>query len=353
MEKQKFYWLDLIRFIAAVLVVAVHVRSDFFMTYSELPAESKNIITQLFYFINSFGFDAVVVFFVLSGFLVGGKNLARLQHDSGISIKQYAINRFFRIGVPLVSSLILIIIVDLLVGKKSNWIGLLGNLVALQGILVQDEGGVFWTLSYEVWFYILIGGLLLVLKNSSRKVLGFILLAVSLAAFMALINYFLYILAFGILAYYLKDFRINRSFLLLIVFLAGVITILSHLAAPSKARDVSIYSWINRDMLVVLYGLIISILMSQVVYMKPKIKILSKIEHSGTFLASFSYTLYLTHYQVIRLMHYMNFEIFNKVSFYTVLMFSLQILICIIFAYLFYLLTEKQTNKIKSFFLRK
>lgn len=188
------------------------------MTYSELPAESQNIITQFFYFINSFGFDAVIVFFVLSGFLVGGKNISRLHHNEGISIKRYAVDRFFRIGVPLVSSLILIIVVDLFVGKETNWIGLLGNFFALQGILVEDEGGVFWTLSYEVWFYILIGGLLLILRNTNRKIFGFILLAVSLAAFMALINYFLFILAFGILAYYLKDYRINKSFLCLLIF---------------------------------------------------------------------------------------------------------------------------------------
>lgn len=350
MGHQRFYWLDLIRFIAAFLVVAVHVRCDFFLTYSKLPIESQNLITQIFYYINSFGFDAVLVFFVLSGFLVGGRNLARLQQGNDLSVKQYIIDRFFRIGVPLIASLILIIFVDLLVGKKSSWVDLFGNLLGLQGILVRDAGGVFWTLAYEIWFYVFICALLLIFKNNQRKILGLFLLAISLVAFIGLQSYFLFILSFGTLAYYLKDFLINRIYLLLLAFLWIALSTLSHFAAPSKARDVSIFSWVNNEMLIILMGIIIAILISQIVYSKPKTKFGFRLEKAGTFLASFSYTLYLTHYQVLRVLHFIEFPVFDKVTFSTVIMFGVLILICMIFAFLFYQITEKQTDKIKCFF---
>lgn len=71
-----YHWLDLIRFIAAFLVVAVHVRCEFFNTYSLLDHNSQNYFTQVFFFLNSFGGQAVIIFFVLSGFLVGGKILS-------------------------------------------------------------------------------------------------------------------------------------------------------------------------------------------------------------------------------------------------------------------------------------
>lgn len=353
MDYQRFYWLDLIRFIAAFLVVAVHVRSDFFLTYSELPIESQNFITQIFYYINSFGLEAVLVFFVLSGFLVGGRNLARLQQGKDISVKKYIIDRFFRIGIPLVASLVLIIFVDFLVGKKSSWFDLLGNLFGLQGILVRDAGGVFWTLAYEIWFYVLISAFLLIFKSNKRKILGLFLLAISLVAFIGLQSYFLFILSFGVLAYYLKDFRINRIYLLLFTLLWIALSTLSHFAVPSKARDVSIFSWVNNEMLIILMGMVIAVLISQIVYSKPKTKFGFKIEKAGTFLASFSYTLYLTHFQVLRVLHFLDFPIYDKVTISTVVMFGVLTLICMIFAFLFYQITEKQTSKIKSFFLKR
>lgn len=69
----------------------------------------------------------------------------------------------------------------------------------------------------------------------------------------------------------------------------------------------------------------------------------------GTFLASFSYSLYLTHYQVIRLMRTIGIEQYDYISIKAIAIFICEVVACMLFAYLFYTITEKQTTKIKDY----
>ncbi len=254
MEKARFYWLDLIRFVAALLVVLVHVRSDFFLTYSLLPATSQNVVTKVFYYLNSFGTEAVIVFFVLSGFLVGGKTVERILTGKA-SLGRYVLDRSVRILVPLVAALLLIVAVDYIVGKDTQWWQLVGNLFSLQGILVYDAGGVFWTLSYEVWFYVLVAGLIMIFHRSrSVKVGGVFVLMLALSCFVALNTFYLFILLFGILAYYLSRYELSKKVLWSTVLGWSLLSVLIHFAAPSKARDTSMFSFINLDMCKFLLG---------------------------------------------------------------------------------------------------
>ena len=71
--RKHYPWLDLIRFIAAFAVMAGHYRGAFLPEYSDIPPEQRNISIFLFYTITHFPAEAVLLFFVLSGFLVGGK----------------------------------------------------------------------------------------------------------------------------------------------------------------------------------------------------------------------------------------------------------------------------------------
>lgn len=73
-QKTYYYWLDLVRFIAAFLVLICHFRGAFFQEYTLLLGQQQNIVTFIFYSITRLGAEAVLIFFVLSGFLVGGGN---------------------------------------------------------------------------------------------------------------------------------------------------------------------------------------------------------------------------------------------------------------------------------------
>ena len=72
------FWasLDFIRWSAAMLVVVAHARHLLFVDYYLLvykdPTFLHSISNKLFYFITGLGHEAVVLFFVLSGYLVGG-----------------------------------------------------------------------------------------------------------------------------------------------------------------------------------------------------------------------------------------------------------------------------------------
>ena len=63
--------LDLVRGAAALLVMLGHLRNLFFVDFSEV-ASNANPLVKLVYLATGFSHYAVMIFFVLSGFLVGG-----------------------------------------------------------------------------------------------------------------------------------------------------------------------------------------------------------------------------------------------------------------------------------------
>ena len=69
MNKRLFH-LDLIRGLAALLVCSGHLRAFLFCGLEEIQLPS--VFTKVFYFLTGLGRQAVMVFFVLSGFFVAG-----------------------------------------------------------------------------------------------------------------------------------------------------------------------------------------------------------------------------------------------------------------------------------------
>ena len=98
-KSQHFYWLDALRFIAAFMVLLSHSRNTFFPAFGDLPAEQQNVVTMAFTMFWRMGHEAVIIFFVLSGFLVGGRGWERIK-DGTMSVGSYAIDRFARITPP-------------------------------------------------------------------------------------------------------------------------------------------------------------------------------------------------------------------------------------------------------------
>jgi len=110
-----------------------------------------------------FGPEAVIVFFVLSGFVI--KYTYEKSKDK--TFKYYFIPRFIRLYIPL---LFIFLLGYLLKCYKEGslaspeWLSLFGNLFMLQDVISQKPhvispaymgNGVLWSLSYEWWFYML------------------------------------------------------------------------------------------------------------------------------------------------------------------------------------------------------
>lgn len=79
--------LDALRGIAAVGVCLNHVRDIFFRDYSQLS--HHNPLLALAYLATGLGHQWVIIFFVLSGYLVGGSALRSTPPDAGPGTATY------------------------------------------------------------------------------------------------------------------------------------------------------------------------------------------------------------------------------------------------------------------------
>lgn len=347
--KKIYYWLDPIRAIAAILVLLVHVRSEMFETYANLSASSQNIFTQCFFFLCSQGLLAVSVFFILSGFLVGGINIQRCQ-QSKLSIKKYVLDRTFRIGIPLFGAILIIVLINCILEQHMPLSVIAGQFIGLQ-FFIGDAGGVFWTLSYEIWFYITLLAIFLIYSRNKHKFLGCILLTICGCIVTQLYFFCFFTIIAGIIAFRLKDYKLSRrqiSLCILLAIISYIITFFSHSSSGIKLLNIlpyqlNSYGWV---VLVVM----MAILISQVVNRPPQKEFSIKLAKKGEHLSSFSYSLYLIHYQFIRI--WMHYGVkFNEINIETISIFIAFCLLCILGAYCFYYVFERNTKSIQTFFV--
>jgi peptidoglycan/LPS O-acetylase OafA/YrhL len=175
--------LDALRGFAAFSVLLNHWRDAFFIDYPKLP--HRNPLDAVFYFATGLGHQAVIVFFVLSGFLVGGSVLRSVDGDRW-SLRSYLLARLTRLYVALLPALLL--------GGTLDWVGMrspgtawvytgqsgmralvtnvhttltlpifAANALFLQTIVLPGQNGravpvfgsngVLWSLSNEFWYY--------------------------------------------------------------------------------------------------------------------------------------------------------------------------------------------------------
>ncbi len=94
--------------------MACHFRGAFFVEYSALePGATEPVDILILFYITRLGFEAVLIFFVLSGLLVGGRAMKRLSAGT-FRIKSYVVDRAVRILLPLLASLVLFLPIALL-----------------------------------------------------------------------------------------------------------------------------------------------------------------------------------------------------------------------------------------------
>lgn len=71
------FYFDALRWISAFYVLIFHLRPVLFKGYSSL--EEENLIVKAIYTITSLGFEFVMLFFVLSGFLISSSVIRSIQ----------------------------------------------------------------------------------------------------------------------------------------------------------------------------------------------------------------------------------------------------------------------------------
>jgi peptidoglycan/LPS O-acetylase OafA/YrhL len=167
--------LDMLRGAAALLVLLGHLRAFVFQNLASL--EHASIGLKFFYAATSLGNQAVIIFFALSGYLVGGKALADML-DGRWRWDRYLLRRLTRLWIVLIPALALTLLLDFVgmeIGGKGyggefyslyfsgptalnnhSFTTLVGNLFFVQTIAVPVFGsnGPMWSLANEFWYYI-------------------------------------------------------------------------------------------------------------------------------------------------------------------------------------------------------
>lgn len=171
--------LNAMRTIAATLVVLTHVRALFF---ADPQWESAAIGDRVLYVLTAMGPAAVLVFFVLSGYWVGGSVLASFRRGS-FRWSTYGSARLTRLWIVLIPAIALTALLDnlglTLFPGSSVYVGdaayhltvpaenldehlsplaALGNVLFVQTNLVPTYGtnASLWSLAYEATFYLVL-----------------------------------------------------------------------------------------------------------------------------------------------------------------------------------------------------
>ncbi len=307
--------MDMARGLAALAVLFSHVRGLFFVPYHEL-AYHPVAITVL-YAATSLGHQAVIVFFVLSGFFIVSSVVSSFDQGTW-SWTAYLVNRIVRLSLVLIPALFFCLFLDRLgmalpslaafyrhpvrnvistsVASLETFRNFIGSFFYMQGILTQPFGSnsPLWSLSYEFWYYILFPVALCALTRKVRPTLR----AVYLGAAISIVFFVGHVIA-----------------LYFLIWLAGGAIGLMLLHGRMQLR----LGWANAAAIVplactlgfsIVKPLDSGFLMDSVVAVGFAMWMYSLIEmpekqvgefHAKTArrLAGFSYTLYLTHFPVV------------------------------------------------------
>ena len=345
--------LDLLRFAAAALVMLNHLRVNQFDSFSKVACESS-VLKTAFFSATRVGLEAVVVFFVLSGFLVGGVSLARSRQGK-FDIGRYALDRFTRIYVPFVPALLATIGIYLWFGLSFDWGEAFINLLSLQGILGPpfSANTSLWSLSYEVWFYIA-GGAILVLLSPGAKGRWFsaVLVLASVYVFSVLSAAYLSVWLLGAAAYFMR--HKNKVLLCAVgapTAAAGLV--LMQLTSASGEVDLAAFKWMGRAAPLVLFGVGLGLLVAAVSQVRSDSTTGRKVFQTGTWLAGFSYTLYLMHIPFIVAMEQSGWlHRLTVLNLHTFWVFVMNAGFILFFSWLFYLPFERNTHLVRQWLRR-
>jgi|GEM_PF-588259 len=344
--------ISLLRGLAALQVAAAHLRAQVFPGLSTLQDP------PLWYlglsFATGFAHQAVVVFFVLSGWLVGGSLLDRIGKPH--AIRDYAIDRVTRLWIVLLPAFVLMLLLGLASGEldagqpsladASPWslATLLGNLAGVQTMAVPVFGGNFplWSLAYETWYYALFPLLVLALRpGGTQWRLAAAVAAVALALCLAsgIVLYFLvWLMGAAASRVRLDAGRVQRCAGWL---LFGALAMALRLQGQDGDVD-------GRSLLPdLLYSAVFLLCLCGAGRRDPAA--MRPLVAAGTFLAAFSFTLYVLHVPLLRaLWTYRGGELLSTGDPASLAVYAAMLAIVVSLSYLIHLPFEAQTARLRS-----
>lgn len=300
--------LDSIRALSALVVLFGHTNQTLLLPTLKAGSTFVGFFTQL----------SVMVFFVLSGFLIGKSVCNNVAKNQGFSLAQYARDRALRLYPPLVVAVLLMVLLaalapfffpsgthqfDEIPGAKfvrTEFIviakQLAGTLVFLNEFKTStpSANGPLWSLSLEAWYYVIAAAIFV---WPSRKVVAIALLV--LAFFVTRKNQLFFMLApiwfagFGLAFVHQRRPQMNNrlfGWLLVVLTAAVALTVSLVLFADPLGKNIWL-DYMNHFRLV--SGLWFACFLALIMGGGAKFP---KIFHSQ---AGYSYTLYVIHFPIM------------------------------------------------------
>jgi len=332
---KKLRILESLRGLASIYVAAGH-----------WLGEANSFHLKIFF---QFGQEAVIVFFLLSGFVI------YLSYESGRekSLLNYFVKRFRRIYFPLICALLLSCVVNQKLPIKE----LIGNLLMLQDFKSGKPGNIvspflanrpLWSLSYEWTFYVIFPFIYPVIKNLTYRghIIG-IFSFVNILTYILFPNHIFAVFAYFIIwwtglelaEYFLGDrsksqYKTIMYYLLLIIITLGINCFLYH--QTNRNIIIGFYPYLFLRHFLFAFVCLIS-----TVYLTSFCKKAGHIISIFSKIAPISYGIYILHYPIL---------VQSDFHFSAYLAVPLKIVLVVGLAYLIDVVLQPKINKLLNFY---
>lgn len=328
-------FIDFSRWVSAFLVVLGHAVA-ILISY---PL-STGKVASVFLFIGSLGHDAVIFFFVISGFLVGGRMLDQWL-ATGPKVVDYFAARASRIYIVLIPALTIGYALDMTGLHYFNDAGLytdpnqhgihtlvnaedrlnlrtyIGNMLLLQGISVSSQGTnvPLWSLAYEWWYYCLFGGVVAgILVKGWWRIVCWASVGILLVKLPDGLILWMIVWLMGTLTYFIckTSNTSKRPYVVVLALIVGIVawTKLSHSHALDPGPNLRSFS----------SDLGIGALYSAVMIVISRVRFAFPMVGFNRWASGFSYSIYLFHFPVLILLvalanHFLGLKLLMPLSF--------------------------------------
>jgi peptidoglycan/LPS O-acetylase OafA/YrhL len=302
--------ISLLRGLAAFVVAAAHLRSEM---YPGLRAVADpSLWFKGFAFATGFAHQAVLVFFIISGWLVGGSLLNKMGQPGAVT--NYAIDRATRLWTVLIPTFGLTLLfglgtgalladgIDFSAANEFSALSFAGNLLGLQRVTLADFGGNYalWSLANETWYYVLFPLLVLLFtarRSTSRIASG---AALALAAVLLPVEIILYF-AIWLLGVAFSRVRIDCGIGVRCVWLVLLAATSAYFRLTGD-NDNFDQTTLGMDLACSL--MFLALLSSLQFKAAPASKLVQPLARIGKFFADFSFSLYVLHLPLIFLLEH-------------------------------------------------
>lgn len=282
--------LDALRGTAAIAVVAGHAYQAFVADALPMGRQIAGLVAQA----------AVMIFFVLSGYLITSSIRRNIAANGSFDGRQYVVGRFNRIYPPLLFALVItgaaylaapevfpngcteFVARGIRSGIQIDGLQVAGTMVFVNGFLTGNlsANGPLWSLAFEVWFYIIAG---LIAARSKPSALSAAMLVAALGALNHLFAIYLAVWGAGACVALIGT---KSALPCRVTLIAAALAATFYIGTNNYGALVSFN---------VAVGLSAALIMQKIIATKIVLPTF------GKFAAPFSYTLYLTHFPLMLL----------------------------------------------------